>query len=561
MELVYLWVEDYKNIHKQGFNFSPRFECEYKDGNLTICDKKEKDNKCKNKDYIENFFGDNINVTAIIGKNGSGKSSVLELLFYLCAKGIKEQGENFYAIYFSLKLNKFLVVGNLNITYNLVQDLSYLMDDTTDCHHSIYFKNFYERLHLNQLLATSSDSFCKRHDISLSSQLKINTHGNFENQVGHYYANNIKLSIILLKTTSIKLPNDFSRIKSIKFNFKIDIHFMPKLSYLKKYKQVFFNLYCQYFNHKINSKNYDELIRDKNRMISTHKNFLENTEQFLMLLPESKEEYTFEEVSPEFIDSYLHIVSMTKEFLDFAWQPSLSSGEETLLFQFANFYNVIKKNEILLKDDKSYTLYIDEGENSLHPNWQKKYISYIVQFFKDNFPKNEIYIILTSHSPFLLSDIPKQNIIFLDTYKKEDEKVQKGKQKVGNCKVLTHDEVLNKKQTFGANIHTLLSDSFFMKDGLMGEFAESKIKEIINFHKEVEEENKKENSNFDLLKTKYESHKKRFWQIQSIIGEDYLKQVIKNHLIYIENILLGHDEAKEEDIKRLRAEADRLESM
>ncbi len=29
MELVYLWVEDYKNIKKEGFNFSPRFECIY----------------------------------------------------------------------------------------------------------------------------------------------------------------------------------------------------------------------------------------------------------------------------------------------------------------------------------------------------------------------------------------------------------------------------------------------------------------------------------------------------------------------------------------------------
>ena len=30
MELVYLWVEEYKNIKNQGFNFSPRFECEFK---------------------------------------------------------------------------------------------------------------------------------------------------------------------------------------------------------------------------------------------------------------------------------------------------------------------------------------------------------------------------------------------------------------------------------------------------------------------------------------------------------------------------------------------------
>jgi len=28
MELVYLWIEEYKNIKNQGFNFSPWFECE-----------------------------------------------------------------------------------------------------------------------------------------------------------------------------------------------------------------------------------------------------------------------------------------------------------------------------------------------------------------------------------------------------------------------------------------------------------------------------------------------------------------------------------------------------
>ena len=31
MELVYLWVEEYKNIKRQGFNFSPRFECRFYD--------------------------------------------------------------------------------------------------------------------------------------------------------------------------------------------------------------------------------------------------------------------------------------------------------------------------------------------------------------------------------------------------------------------------------------------------------------------------------------------------------------------------------------------------
>lgn len=73
MELVYLWVEKYKNIHKQGFNFSPRFHCAYDEekNELTIDE---------NKDYIPDFFGENINVTAIVGKNGSGKSSLLKCI-------------------------------------------------------------------------------------------------------------------------------------------------------------------------------------------------------------------------------------------------------------------------------------------------------------------------------------------------------------------------------------------------------------------------------------------------------------------------------------------------
>jgi hypothetical protein len=51
MELVYSWVEDYKSIQKQGFNFSPRFICDYEKNELTIDE---------NDDYIENFFGEKV---------------------------------------------------------------------------------------------------------------------------------------------------------------------------------------------------------------------------------------------------------------------------------------------------------------------------------------------------------------------------------------------------------------------------------------------------------------------------------------------------------------------
>ena len=84
MELVYLWVEDYKNIHKQGFNFSPRFKCAFDGVNLTITE---------NKNY-ESIFPKNINVTAIVGENGSGKSSIFKLiLFLIFCKNYKKDAE------------------------------------------------------------------------------------------------------------------------------------------------------------------------------------------------------------------------------------------------------------------------------------------------------------------------------------------------------------------------------------------------------------------------------------------------------------------------------------
>jgi len=61
MELVYLWVEDYKNIHRQGFNFSPKFNCNYDGETLTI---KENDN------YIENFLVKILMLQLLLGRMG-----------------------------------------------------------------------------------------------------------------------------------------------------------------------------------------------------------------------------------------------------------------------------------------------------------------------------------------------------------------------------------------------------------------------------------------------------------------------------------------------------------
>lgn len=79
MQLLYVWIEEYKNIKKQGFNFGSEFLFKYKNEVLTIED---------NPNYIEGFFGEHVsNVTAIVGKNGSGKSTVIEFIKQNFPKG------------------------------------------------------------------------------------------------------------------------------------------------------------------------------------------------------------------------------------------------------------------------------------------------------------------------------------------------------------------------------------------------------------------------------------------------------------------------------------------
>ncbi len=150
----------------------------------------------------------------------------------------------------------------------------------------------------------------------------------------------------------------------------------------------------------------------------------------------------------------------------FDWRD-MSTGENMILRLFSNLYYF--KQEFCpiegIKDTKLYFL-LDEIETYFHPQWQKRIVKILIDFITKFFDEFKVNIVMTSHSPFIISDIPKHDIIFLRNGKNGSE-IQKN---------------LNEhKQTFGANIHSLLSDSFFLQDGLMGDFANKKISDLIDF--------------------------------------------------------------------------------
>jgi len=175
-----------------------------------------------------------------------------------------------------------------------------------------------------------------------------------------------------------------------------------------------------------------------------------------------------------FLDNYLSIIwkdlIYSDGFINFKWND-LSTGERAVLSCISRLYNLVQRFSSKGRYDskpKKYEhliIFLDEPDLGLHAMWQKEFLNDFIQGVTAIRSGCNIQLLITSHSPFLVSDLPKENIIFLDK-----------KKETGNCKVCQPE---NMSSTFGANIHSLYRNSFFLENGLMGEFAKGKIDGVI----------------------------------------------------------------------------------
>lgn len=582
MELVYLWVEKYKNIKNQGFNFSPRFECEFDGENLTITE---------NEDYVS-IFPKNINITAIVGENGSGKSSLLNfileqnecfgififkdkeelLIFY---KNINNTNFNVKSNYkYKLNLNSLEIFEHKHIA-SLVFLKSYMDINTYNMSQQLLSRHFFHyskkidfisELHENTVELFNIISINSKKDIDTSfktspySLLALNQHFTYlkdkylhrilkyypdlENFISQYF----KIDKVEYKLKD--LGSIFLASPSFKDNYKDDKFLSSMFDIFNKEKSIEnrLKILCLIFCY-LEEEQLKSFILEKQvnlTHIELYELIKERNSSYIITWNNFIEAISVKDNYKTIIKQYLiFIKEIRREILEFSFTPSLSSGEEKLLYLFVNIYDYILSMKT--SGVTKFTIIVDEPDTLLHPNWQKKllflFVTFINTFFKDDF----LNIVITSHSPFILSDIPKENVIFLDKYKENDEEVKKDIQKIGNCKNVTKDIEL---KTFGANIHTLLSDGFFMSYGLMGEFAKSKITEIKDFYNE-NKDLKNEDSNFESKKDEFKKNKKYFENIQKIIGEPFLQTIIKNYLDELEILFNGKKEFLDKEIKRL----------
>lgn len=197
------------------------------------------------------------------------------------------------------------------------------------------------------------------------------------------------------------------------------------------------------------------------------------------------------------------------QFKDESYFHQLSSGEKqkisslnSIIYHLKNIDSVhknkYKNSENGIIEYDTINLIFDEIELYYHPEFQKNIISDLLTFIRRANYKDikSINMLFLTHSPFILSDIPKQNILLLNFDSKTGKSIQ----------------VKKNDQTFGANIHDLLADNFFLKDTLIGKHADKKITSLINSIKNGE--NSKDNVKLlnmigdTFLKTSIEQYKK-----------------------------------------------------
>ena len=97
--------------------------------------------------------------------------------------------------------------------------------------------------------------------------------------------------------------------------------------------------------------------------------------------------------------------------------------------------------------------------NGIHLIFRKIVFSQLLDLIKRAKLGNikNVNIVFVTHSPFILSDVPKCNVLFLKDGMPKD---------------------IMQENTFGANIHSLLKNGFFMPNLPIGEFAYEKINKL-----------------------------------------------------------------------------------
>ncbi|WP_339261526.1 AAA family ATPase [Lysinibacillus sp. FSL K6-3209] len=512
IKLIYFWIKEHKILKDKSMTFSDKYKVEYKNKEWVV-----EDNTNELDSVLYNDHDKVKMINAIVGKNGAGKTTLLDMFKYYFNN---QNDENAF--------KKFLIIyedgDNLILRHNFEQGDGYKIDVRS----AIRYQKMRYDMNSGILSNTSLLSYTSFTELSnyTGSEHDREVEGNHKD-----LSTNNELRML-------------ERIKDAREREGVKRQLVNE----DNYKKLIFLSESETLNEEfaegiplphgvlLKVKVYQNSTKDIEGALT--KLFGEKIESSKVLEEYYDISFKLKNVDYKDLSSLYQFVASNSQWictLDFL---GLSSGQYAKLTLFAKLFfesNHKKVTRILgalaransyvknyntkdissdyLKNNQNENLMIllDEGDMFFHPAWQKSFISDIKSLlnyaFKDHEIVNTVHLLLTSNSPFIMSDIPLEHTIVLG-----------GKYTM--------------EQTYAQNIHDILKSSFFMDNGTLGEVAHKHIKKLIQlFQKEdvTEVERQYIKKSIDmigepLIRYKLESmYKKKF--SESIKAEQRIKQL------------------------------------
>lgn len=644
IRLHYIWFKKYGCYENQGINLSQKYNFSYAPQSNAI-------SVTKNKEYIDGFFGKNIDVAAIVGQNGTGKTTLLQFISRLksgdfidteCVivceidskfwagryiqennqithdelpiKGLPENKCLYYYPWYNrpsdesrfpfgsdmrfIYMTEMFNPSQYAPSYAGGDDLSFagtLYDQTTNGEEEKHIQNpvvkYIHRITDRQLeFLSKGRDFVEQFHINYPQYISISPSYDAEALTKLYYEVEFKEKIKgdIYNSQNYKISQRKSKriigiskntwdeySKAILMNIISSFGYYTNMTYENKEQLLSLINRCyvqdaSLWDKTINllneicnsSEEYNQWLNSKrgNKPISFHvdaKPYIEFMKCFSKILDEQSRNNDYDyrvyistqnfKYIKTLHDSYKKCTQIV-DFLSFSW--GLSSGENLLLNQYGKLMHLLKydsnKGKYYLPEDvnsdnsvSNAVIMLDEAEVSFHPEWQRIYFNAILEFIKANICSQETHVqlIIATHSPIILSDIPKQNTVFL---KRADN---------GSTICVEGEE------TFAANIFSLYRNAFFLSESEIGAFAESKLCQLVaNIHDLFNQED-------------YPSETKKDELLQQIklIGDPYIRRKFVSEYQHCKNEYDLNNKTtseiiteKEQELKRIKQELEAL---
>lgn len=561
MELLYLYIEDFRNLKKLQLNFSPDYDIYLSDkaGDATL-DVRTRDNQ------LRNLFGEEvINVNGIIGINGSGKSSILELICMLAKGGDFRHMNKFILLFRRGKRDRLEMktnFENLNtkgkrISKNQIaksfQNLSVIFfsnvidrnekafsKDVIDLSKRYGFVNPRETetaTHVRFLLSDYRQSagmplpgsillVPKFAVITSSSKLNpLKKHLPIYHGLFNYYKKALKINqdpLLEFRWTfrfsvlnyllegilrkgkvdpineyedgDLKLLNELFDQEITNNAFKGSLVFSGKVDMLDMHKALDLLIQALLLNFHnlldINRIQFTPLLE-----FDDHLSGIDQVAVFKSASGEKWFKFQLGAVEQKIFKAFARIFDFP-EIVQAEW-AGISSGHRAFINLFAHLHSAVRR----VGQHDNVLICIDEGDLYLHPEWQREFLSKILKVVPAIL-KKKLQFILTTHSPFLVSDLPRENLVLLKPNSN------------GICEVVDSEESI--KRTFGANIIDLFMGPFFLDKGTISEFSLEQIRYAITIAL-----NKAQSSPEEVSKAK---------ALTEIIGDEMIKAKLERML-------------------------------